>query len=79
MNEKELEREIRILTVKVNVIVETLDSLFYKMSSLRGDEYDDDHHVDFEIWKRLRDLDLTEKEDWEEEEEERRGNDRRKE
>ena len=63
MNEKELEREICILKVKVNVIVETLDSLFYKMGSLRGDEYDDDHHVEYKIMNRLRELGLEEKEE----------------
>ena len=63
---KELELRIRALNAKVNVIVETLDSFFYKMGSLRGDEYEDLHHVEYKIRDRLRELNLPFEEDEEE-------------
>ena len=63
MNEKELEREIHILKVKVNTIVETLDRCFYRCSRDLDEEYDDDHHVKSKIENRLRELGLEEKDD----------------
>ena len=63
---KELELRIRALNAKVNVIVETLDSFFYKMGSLREDEHEDLHHVEYKIRDRLRELNLPFEEDEEE-------------
>lgn len=62
MTNEELERQIRVLQVKVNVIIETLDSFF---SVCRGDP----NHIEFATRARLRELDLSEEEDEEEEEE----------